>query len=276
MGIPGPDMYRDFPTEMVADTSMPDRTPAYVAGLRDALEKRPHRPLMMDHHLYTIGYREGQRVMGVPIEEAVPLDPAIPDPGDWPDKTKAWQDGWADSFRGGKTFESDRHLGQYEAGYKAGVEHQLLNNWITVNRARELMGIKDEFVQGMEPEFLTETVSVTRFDPPILFDPVKVPQHYNTGKIEVANFIADQGLDYVRGNVIKYVSRAGKKNPEKELEDLEKAAAYLQMAYNVAQGKPAVVRDPETKEVVWSLFNNEPPKKTVAEAIADGTFMSDK
>ena len=69
-------------------------------------------------------------------------------------------------------------------------------------------------------------------------------------------FIADQGLDYNHGNVIKYVTRAGKKNPEKELEDLEKAAAYLQMVYNVAQGLPAVVRDPETREVVWSLFRN--------------------
>lgn len=249
---------------------MPDRTPAYVAGLRDALEKRPFHVQKMDRYLYTSGYREGQRVMGVPIEEAVPLEPAIPDPGDWPDKTKAWQDGWGDSFRGGKTFEADRHLGQYEDGYKAGVEHQLLNSWITVNRARELMGIKDEFVQGMEPEFITKRLSYTRFDPPILFDPVKVPQHYNTGKIEVANFIADQGLDYVRGNVIKYVSRAGKKNPEKELEDLEKAAAYLQMAYNLAQGKPAVVRDPETKEVVWSLFVNESAlvdKKAVAETV---------
>lgn len=88
------------------------------------------------------------------------------------------------------------------------------------------------------------------------YDAVKIPAHYNSGQIEVANFIADQGLDYVRGNVVKYTARAGKKDPAKELEDLEKAAAYLQMAYNLAQGKPAVVRDPETKEVVWTLFRN--------------------
>lgn len=88
------------------------------------------------------------------------------------------------------------------------------------------------------------------------YDAVKIPSHYNSGRIEVANFIADQELDYNHGNVVKYVCRAGKKNPEKELEDLEKAAAYLQMVYNVAQGLPAVVRDPETKEVVWTLFRN--------------------
>ena len=88
------------------------------------------------------------------------------------------------------------------------------------------------------------------------FDPVKIPAHYNSGKIEVANFIADQGLEYNDGNVIKYVVRAGKKDPDKRLQDIEKAAAYLQMVYNVAQGLPAVIRDPETKEVVWTLFKN--------------------
>lgn len=88
----------------------------------------------------------------------------------------------------------------------------------------------------------------------ILFDPVKIPAHYNQGKIEVANFIADQELDYPSGNVVKYTVRAGKKNPDKTNEDIEKAAAYLQMKYNLANGLPAVVRDPVTKEVKWSLF----------------------
>ena len=88
------------------------------------------------------------------------------------------------------------------------------------------------------------------------YDAVRIPSHYNSGQIEVANFIADQDLRYPRDNIIKYVVRAGKKNPEKELEDIEKAAAYLQMAYNLAQGLPAVVRDPLTNEVVWSLFRN--------------------
>ena len=88
------------------------------------------------------------------------------------------------------------------------------------------------------------------------YDPVKIPQHYNTGKIEVANFIADQCLAYPADNIIKYVVRAGKKDSAKEIEDIEKAAAYLQMMHNLAHGLPAVVRDPETKEVVWSLFRN--------------------
>lgn len=53
------------------------------------------------------------------------------------------------------------------------------------------------------------------------------PPHYNTGKIEVIEFIEDQRLGYHLGNCVKYISRAGKKNPAKEIEDLEKAQWYL-------------------------------------------------
>lgn len=36
-----------------------------------------------------------------------------------------------------------------------------------------------------------------------------------------------ENLNFCRGNVVKYVARAGRKEPEKELEDLKKAAWYL-------------------------------------------------
>ena len=44
------------------------------------------------------------------------------------------------------------------------------------------------------------------------------PSHYQRGKIQVWDFIADQNLDYFSGIVIKYVCRAGHKDDE--LEDL--------------------------------------------------------
>jgi len=58
-------------------------------------------------------------------------------------------------------------------------------------------------------------------------DPVNHPAHYTQGKIEVIDFIEDQGLDYHLGQVVKYVARAGRKDPEKYVEDLKKAAWYL-------------------------------------------------
>ncbi|MDD3040424.1 DUF3310 domain-containing protein [Bacteroides sp.] len=53
------------------------------------------------------------------------------------------------------------------------------------------------------------------------------PGHYNTGKIEVIDFIEDQDLNFSRGNALKYLCRAGKKNSSKEVEDLQKAAWYI-------------------------------------------------
>lgn len=57
---------------------------------------------------------------------------------------------------------------------------------------------------------------------------VENPSHYNSGKIEVIDFIEDQKLGFCLGNVIKYVSRAGKKDSSKIIEDLEKAKWYLE------------------------------------------------
>lgn len=53
------------------------------------------------------------------------------------------------------------------------------------------------------------------------------PTHYQRGKIEVWDFIVDQGLDYLAGNVIKYVCRAGHKSYESELDDWLKVKAYV-------------------------------------------------
>lgn len=57
---------------------------------------------------------------------------------------------------------------------------------------------------------------------------VNHPSHYTDGKIEVIDFIEDKELGFHLGNSIKYISRAGKKDPNKEIEDLDKALWYLQ------------------------------------------------
>lgn len=60
-------------------------------------------------------------------------------------------------------------------------------------------------------------------------DVVNHPSHYTTGKIEVIRIMEDQLTDeeyrgYIKGQVIKYVTRERHKNG---LEDLKKAAWYL-------------------------------------------------
>ena len=58
-------------------------------------------------------------------------------------------------------------------------------------------------------------------------DMVNHPSHYTDGNIEVIDFIEDKRLNYHRGNAVKYICRAGKKDPALEVEDLQKAVWYI-------------------------------------------------
>lgn len=68
-------------------------------------------------------------------------------------------------------------------------------------------------------------------------DSVKHPEHYNDGKIEVWDFIEDKKLGFNTGNAIKYICRAGKKDPTKTVEDLKKAIEYLNKEIEIKGGK---------------------------------------
>ncbi len=63
------------------------------------------------------------------------------------------------------------------------------------------------------------------------------PIHYNQGKIEVIEFLEDQTLNFHRANAVKYICRAGRKNPDKEIEDLEKGIWYLKRDIELLRSK---------------------------------------
>ena len=62
-------------------------------------------------------------------------------------------------------------------------------------------------------------------------DMVNSPPHYKDGGVETIDYIEAKGLSYNLGNVVKYISRAGKKTGgndklsvlESTIQDLEKA-----------------------------------------------------
>ena len=56
------------------------------------------------------------------------------------------------------------------------------------------------------------------------------PDHYRQGAIEPWDFIISQQLGFLEGNIIKYITRAGKKDSESRLDDLLKAQAYIRKA----------------------------------------------
>jgi hypothetical protein len=67
-------------------------------------------------------------------------------------------------------------------------------------------------------------------------DAVNHPKHYTSGKYEVIDMIAemvkhyDGEVAYDLGNTVKYIARAGIKNPDTLVEDLRKSAWYLNRA----------------------------------------------
>lgn len=57
-------------------------------------------------------------------------------------------------------------------------------------------------------------------------DPVHHPAHYTAYKgLEIIDLT--EQMNFNRGNAVKYIARAGLKNPDHEVEDLQKAAWYI-------------------------------------------------
>ena len=59
-------------------------------------------------------------------------------------------------------------------------------------------------------------------------DLISHPEHYRPGVYEAINVIRAWELNFAMGNALKYICRAGRKDPETEIEDLRKAIFYLQ------------------------------------------------
>lgn len=66
-------------------------------------------------------------------------------------------------------------------------------------------------------------------------DLVNLPPHYAHFKIEPIRFVEENGLDFLQGNIIKYLTRWKYKNG---LEDLAKAKRCLEMYIKFHQGNP--------------------------------------
>lgn len=63
--------------------------------------------------------------------------------------------------------------------------------------------------------------------------------HYDNGKsYDLIDVISDYELNFNRGNIIKYVCRAGKK--DSEIQDLEKAMDYLSREIEYLRSKQQV------------------------------------
>lgn len=68
-------------------------------------------------------------------------------------------------------------------------------------------------------------------------DPVNHPAHYNHYQgLEIIDLT--EQMNFNKGNAVKYIARAGLKNPDTEVEDLEKAVWYLQREIDRIRNRP--------------------------------------
>ena len=110
-----------------------------------------------------------------------------------------------------------------------GSDEETSDNWTP--KKHRLEKIADAIHEGAKEAGVKFASSVNHFDK------VNSPSHYNTGKIEVIDYIEDQLTPeeykgYLEGNVIKYVSRYKHKNGA---EDLRKAEWYLKRLIGVLE-----------------------------------------
>jgi hypothetical protein len=84
-------------------------------------------------------------------------------------------------------------------------------------------------------------------------DMVNAPPHYRHGGIETIDYIEAKNLNYRLGNVIKYISRAGKKHEmlglknrfDYSIMDLEKAKWYLEREIEIVkEARESFINDP--------------------------------
>ena len=63
----------------------------------------------------------------------------------------------------------------------------------------------------------------------VIRDNINSPAHYAEGrKYETIDVIEDWNLNFRLGNAVKYLSRTGRKDPSKAVEDLRKAVWYIE------------------------------------------------
>jgi len=59
------------------------------------------------------------------------------------------------------------------------------------------------------------------------------PDYYQSAMGDIFDIADAYGLDFPLGNAVKYICRAGKKDKDKEIEDLQKAVRCIQRAIDI-------------------------------------------
>jgi hypothetical protein len=112
-----------------------------------------------------------------------------------------------------------------------------MNGWEPV---KEVPLMLEESEKNNLEAMLLATTKPKRVKAKLLDDPVNSPAHYTVGGIETIDYIKaklspEEFIGYLKGNVIKYTSRAGKK--QDTIQDLEKAQWYMNRQIKELKGE---------------------------------------
>jgi hypothetical protein len=127
---------------------------------------------------------------------------------------------------------------------KAAKIRELLDKGMTIKAIAKKLRVKDSYVHQVRwhaqkaakkvAETSTHAVNLdfVKAPEPLTDTGISLattsPSYYKSGDGEETwDYIVAHGINYLRGNIIKYVTRAGHKASEDELADLYKAQAYL-------------------------------------------------
>jgi hypothetical protein len=112
-----------------------------------------------------------------------------------------------------------------------------MNGWEPIT---EVAVTPAERLEASEKFNLEVATKPKRVKVKLLDDPVNSPSHYTAGGIETIDYIKakltpEEYIGYLKGSVIKYTSRAGKKIDT--IQDLEKAQWYMNRQIKELKGE---------------------------------------
>ena len=138
------------------------------------------------------------------------------------------------------TIEKIEEKHKYKVGDKVRIRKDLesCNSWMNEEKGKESI-VKEIWEDDGEPRYVLINSNYTWSDD--MLEPVEeekitlkelqemkkdniIPPYYNKGNYDVIQFCLDNNIDFVSGNIIKYITRYKGKNG---LEDLKKAQEYL-------------------------------------------------
>ena len=99
------------------------------------------------------------------------------------------------------------------------------------------------------------------------------PSYYGgeNNPYEAIKVIEAWGLDFSLGNAVKYISRAGYKNPETEIEDLEKAVWYLNHYIETLKNQQEKKKEEAVRSYPYGYSEEMAPAKYHGFTKEDGT-----